>query len=69
MDISWAQLRAQFGSNTADTRFGRAKFRKRFDESLRKVLTVYSAARVDVADHGIVLRRSPTHVRPKPLRS
>jgi hypothetical protein len=62
MDISWDQLRAQFGTTVADTRFGRAKFKTRFEQSLSRVLQVYDTARVTTSPHGIVLRKSPTHI-------
>jgi hypothetical protein len=61
--ITWAQLRNQFGSNTAtDTRQGRAKFRELFTRQLSYVLTVYPAARVDVCAEGLVVYPAPPHV-------
>ena len=44
-NIKWSQLRAQFGSNTADTRQGRAKFREMFSRNLAYVLVVYPDAK------------------------
>lgn len=69
MDISWAQLRAQFGSALSDTKQGRWLFRNRFEQNLRYVKEVYDTARVDVTETGILLRPSPPHVRRKELSS
>jgi hypothetical protein len=65
--ITWAQLRNQFGSNTADTRQGRAKFRELFTRQLRYVLTVYPAARVDAVAEGLIVHPAPPHVRRRSL--
>jgi hypothetical protein len=66
--ITWAQLRNQFGSNTAtDTRQGRAKFRELFTRQLGYVLTVYPAARVDVCAEGLVVYPAPPHVARRAL--
>lgn len=60
--ISWETLRAQFGSDLADTKQGRSQFKKDFTKHLVEVLVVYREAKVDVTDAGVVLHRSPTHV-------
>ena len=66
--VSWETLRAQFGSDLADTKQGRAQFKKDFTRHLREVLVVYREANVDVTDSGVVLRPSPTHVPFKGLK-
>ena len=60
--ISWETLRAQFGSDLADTKQGRNQFKRDFTKHLVEVLVVYREAKVDVTDAGVVLHRSPTHV-------
>lgn len=66
--VTWEQLRAQFGSNTADTRQGRGKFRELFTSNLRYVLTVYPDARIEVVPQGVVLLPSRPHVAKRPAR-
>ena len=67
-NITWTQLRNQFGSNTrSDTRQGRAKFRELFTRQLGYVLAVYPSARVDVQPEGIVAHPAPPHVQWRPL--
>ena len=63
-EIPWPSLRAQFGSNLADTKQGRARFRLEFERHLREVLVVYRDANVEVSTGGIVLLPSSTHVAP-----
>ena len=60
--VSWETLRAQFGSDLADTKQGRAQFKKDFTRHLTEVLIVYRDAKVDVTDSGVVLHPSRTHV-------
>jgi len=56
--IPWPALAAQFGSGYAEVRF----FRRAFLVELHKVITVYSAVRLDVAEAGVTLKPSPPHV-------
>ena len=62
-EIPWESLRTQFGSNLADTRYGRSRFRQEFERNLQQVLLVYRDCRVETNAKGIVLYPSPTHVR------
>jgi hypothetical protein len=62
-EIPWESLRTQFGSNLADTRYGRSRFRQEFERNLQQVLLVYWDCRVETNAKGIVLYPSPTHVR------
>jgi Plasmid encoded RepA protein len=64
-EVPWEGLRAQFGSNNADTRQGRAQFRKDFERNLREVVLIYRDANVEVANGGVVLLPSRTHVAPR----
>jgi len=66
-EVPWESLRAQFGSNNANTKQGRAQFRKDFERNLREVVLVYRQANVEVASGGVVLLPSPTHVGPRAL--
>jgi Plasmid encoded RepA protein len=63
--VPWESLRAQFGSDLADTKQGRAQFRRDFERNLREVVLVYREADVETSPAGVVLRPSLTHV---PLR-
>jgi hypothetical protein len=67
MDISWDQLRAQFGSTLSDSRQGRWKFQHRFEQNLARVMQVYDTAKVQVKPTGLVLRPSAPHVARKGL--
>ena len=60
--VSWDQLRAQFGSQYADTRSGRFKFRKDFERHLAAVVVVYRDANVEAIQTGVVQRPSKTHI-------
>ncbi len=58
--IPWYSLQAQFGADYSRER----DFRSKFSESLRKVLTVYPAAKATPATSGLLLKPSRTHVKP-----
>jgi hypothetical protein len=66
--VPWPSLRAQFGSDLADTKQGRAQFRRDFERHLRQVLLVYREAEVETSASGVVLRPSLTHVPLKGTR-
>ena len=61
-EIPWDLLRVQFGSDRANDRQGRWRFRKDFEAHLARVLVVYRDARVETDERGIVLRPSSPHV-------
>lgn len=61
-EIPWEMLRYQFGSDRADDRRGRWRFRKDFEAHLARVLAVYRDARVEATDVGLVLAPSRSHV-------
>ncbi|MCA1835368.1 MAG: hypothetical protein LC721_03115, partial [Actinobacteria bacterium] len=63
--VSWEQLRAQFGSQYADTRSGRFKFKKDFERHLAAVVVVYRDANVEATPTGVILRPSRTHIAVK----
>ncbi|GGM23624.1 replication protein RepA [Dactylosporangium sucinum] len=67
--VSWEMLMLQFGSNLADTKQGRQQFRRDFAANLREVLLVYREANVEVADSGLRLRPSRTHIPFRGLRA
>jgi hypothetical protein len=56
--ISWPMLQAQFGAEYKETRDFKANFLKR----LKEVLAIYTAARVEVSETGLVLKPSSTFV-------
>jgi Plasmid encoded RepA protein len=68
-EVPWTVLRTQFGSNLADTKQGRARFRVEFERHLREVVLVYREANVEVSPGGVVLLPSRTHVPPAVPRS
>jgi hypothetical protein len=57
--IPWYSLQAQFGADYSRER----DFKAKFNESLRKVLTVYTAAKAQPAQGGLLLCPSRTHVQ------
>ena len=56
--IPWVALQMQFGSDYAETRF----FKRKFKEHLRAVATLYPEAKIAALDSGLELRPSPPHV-------
>jgi hypothetical protein len=48
----------QFGSDYARLR----DFKKAFTDELKKVVLVYGYVRVDVTEHGLIVRPSLTHI-------
>jgi hypothetical protein len=66
--IPWEGLMAQFGNNLADTKQGRAQFRRDFSNHLREVLTVYREANVETTPAGLRLQPSRTHIPFRGLR-
>lgn len=61
--IPWPALKAQFGPG-----YGRLRaFRAGFKQTLDAVLTQYRGARVEIDEHGMTLRRSPSPVPKNPV--
>lgn len=56
--IPWPALQAQFGADYALSR----QFKAAFLVTLRKVLTIYSGAKVIAVDNGLALKPSVTHI-------
>lgn len=61
--VPWETLRMQFGSDYADTKQGRYKFKIKFITQLKKVLLVYGNAKVAATEKGILLKPSKTHIK------
>lgn len=59
--IPWGALASQFGSNYGELR----NFRAAFITELRKVVSIYGAARVQVVERGLELRPSQPHIAMK----
>jgi hypothetical protein len=53
--VTWPLLQAQFGPDFSRLR----KFREKFLIALKQVALVYSAARIEADDEGLLLRSSP----------
>lgn len=60
--ISWEALRRSFGSGYAETPQGRACFRAKAIDALRRVCRVYSALRLEIEDGGVLLLPSAPHI-------
>lgn len=58
--IPWHSLQAQFGADYSRER----DFKAKFNESLRKVLTVYSTAKAQPLGNGLLLSPSRPHIAP-----
>lgn len=58
--IPWISLQAQFGADYKRER----DFKNKFSETLRKVLTVYPAAKASPVSNGLLIKPSRTHVSP-----
>lgn len=56
--IPWISLMKQFGAGYRDVK----QFKFQFEQAMRKVLTVYSTARVEFSTDALILKPSPTHV-------
>ncbi len=56
--LYWKKLRGQFGHEYAASSSGNKSFRDNFLHALEKVLLMYPAAKVELIDGGIVLRKS-----------
>lgn len=61
--IPWEVLRLQFGSDYAETKQGRYKFKLKFTEQLKKVLIVYNQAKAEKTENGLLLKPSQTHIK------
>ncbi|MDR0697399.1 MAG: hypothetical protein LBF68_07725 [Christensenellaceae bacterium] len=61
-EISFNNLKAQFGFGYNDTKYGRYEFRRNFVTQLKNVLALYAQAKVCIQREEILLYPSPTHV-------
>lgn len=61
-NITWEQLKAQFGANYFNDAQGLRDFRKNFIKQMKKVLIEYSEAKVFQTDSGILLKPSKPHI-------
>lgn len=59
--VTWKALKAQFGTGYREL----YHFKPRFSQALGLAMAVYPGARVEVRDEGVVLKPSPSPVRPK----
>ena len=62
--ITWAALKAQFGTGYAELR----QFRAKFIEVMKTVRSQYPAANVEAAAIGLILRNSPPPVSKRQFR-
>ena len=60
--ISWEALRRSFGAGYAETPQGRAKFRTKVLEALKRVCRVYSTLRLEIEDDGVLIFPSAPHI-------
>ena len=64
-NIPWEALQLQFGAGYPDTAQGKADFKRKFQQSLKKVTTIYRSARVSPDKNYLSLNPSRTHLRKK----
>lgn len=64
-EIPWSLLQQQFGANYAETKQGKYTFKLHLLSQLKKVLIVYPEANVSEEKNGLILTRSPSHIRSK----
>ncbi|HEY1576756.1 MAG TPA: hypothetical protein VGF82_06780, partial [Terracidiphilus sp.] len=60
--ITWEALRRSFGAGYAETPQGRAKFRTKVLDALRRVCVVYSKLRLEIEDDGVLMFPSSPHI-------
>lgn len=60
--IPWGALQMQFGVGYPETAQGRAHFKSKFRQALKRVLEIYPEANVLPEQKGFVLKPSKTHV-------
>lgn len=63
--IPWALLIHQFGSDYADDAQGLRGFKKQFLKALDIVTVMYTCAKVEAQDEGILLKPSQPHIKAK----
>ncbi len=61
--IPWVALQAQFGSNYANNRQGRYKFKIKLSEQLNKITGFYTQANIEESKTGLTISPSNTHVK------
>lgn len=66
--IPWSLLIHQFGSDYANDAQGLRGFKKQFLKSLHIVTVIYTSAKVEVQDEGILLKPSQSHIKSKQRR-
>jgi hypothetical protein len=63
--ISFDDLKTQFGFGYNDTKYGKYEFRRKFIIQLRSVLALYNLAKVSIQKDGLFLYPSPSHIKKK----
>jgi len=61
-EIPWQALQAQFGSNYAKGSQGTRNFKRHFLQELNKVICIYSDAKVEDGEIGLILKPSKPHI-------
>lgn len=62
--VSWQALKSQFGPDLSDPK----KFKRDFLQAMRQALSVYSRAKVDQVDGGLLLRKSDPPIARLPAK-
>ena len=60
--LSYENLQSQFGSGYSNTPQGRYEFKRKFLIQLKKVLSVYQDARVNISEDGLFIKPSFSHI-------
>jgi hypothetical protein len=63
--IPWNLLIHQFGSDYAVDAQGLRDFKKQFLKALRIVTVIYTDAKVEIQEDGIILKPSKSHIKSK----
>jgi hypothetical protein len=64
-EISFDNLKTQFGFGYNDTKHGRYEFRRKFIVQLKFVLALYNVAKINIYEDRISLHPSPPHIKKK----
>jgi hypothetical protein len=60
--IPWESLMLSLGTGYPETAQGKADFKRKFVQALRKVATVYPGLRANPNERGLLLQPSTTHI-------
>ena len=68
MNLSFDKLQLQFGGGYKNTAQGRYEFKRKFIVQIKKVLTIYPTAKVDIKTEGLKISPGISHITKKHSR-